>query len=149
MLRESTVDAATDASGALGISSETVEESGGERRTAINAPPAEMFKADANSRNSWPLSSLLRTKTGIAIGKRDQVRRSVSDFLRFTGPRGNGLNTFLAQVLGQTKPKNGASGTKVCPGGILSVPASQRSGKCGFSILNIGEKLKAGGQSRM
>jgi len=103
MLRESTAEDATEASGALGISSETVEESGGERRTAINAPPAEIFKAEANSRNSWPFSSWLRTKTGIAIGNRDHVRRSISDFLRFTGPRGNGLNTPLSQVWGQIK----------------------------------------------
>jgi hypothetical protein len=69
--------------GALGISSETCEESRKERFTATNAPPAEIFQAVANSRNSFPVSSALRTKTGIAKGRRSHFRRSVSDFRLF------------------------------------------------------------------
>jgi hypothetical protein len=91
---------------------------------------------------------LLRTKTGIAIGKRDQARRSVSGLRRFTCPRGNGLNTSLSQLWGQTEAENGGSGTKACLSGTLPVPASQSSRKCGTGRLDIGEKLKAGAQSQ-
>jgi len=69
--------------GALGISSETCAESGKERRTATSAPPAEMFKAVANSSSSFPSSSRLRTKMGIANGRRDHFRHSVSGLARF------------------------------------------------------------------
>ena len=68
------------ARGALGISSKTCAESGKERRTATRAPPAEMFSAVANSRRSLPFSSRLRTKTGIAMGRRGHLRRSASRF---------------------------------------------------------------------
>jgi hypothetical protein len=71
------------AKGALGISSEIRAESGRERRTATSAPPAETFSAVANSRNSFPLSSRLRTNTGIASGRRGHLRRSVSGALGF------------------------------------------------------------------
>src|SRR2546426_5727151 len=49
----------------------------------MSAPPAETLRAVANSRNSLPFSSLLRTNTGIANGRRGQLRRSISGFLRF------------------------------------------------------------------
>lgn len=52
--------------GALGISSETELDLAIERRTITAAPPAEMFNAVANSSDSLPLSSKLRTKTGMA-----------------------------------------------------------------------------------
>jgi hypothetical protein len=64
--------------GATGISSETCAESGTERRTATSAPPAEMFKAVANSSISFPSSSRLRTKMGIASGNRGHFRFSDS-----------------------------------------------------------------------
>jgi len=69
--------------GALGISSKTCADSGKERRTATSAPPAEMFKAVANSNSSLPSSSRLRTKIGIAKGKRGHFRSSVSGRCRF------------------------------------------------------------------
>jgi hypothetical protein len=83
-LRATFGSAAKAAKGALGISSETCVEDGRERRTARSMPPAEMFRAVANSRNSlscptWPL-----TKTGIANGKRDHLRRSVAGELGLT-----------------------------------------------------------------
>ena len=53
-------------------------ESGKERRTATRAPPAEIFKAVANSSRSLPFSSRLRTKTGIAMGRRGHLRRCAS-----------------------------------------------------------------------
>jgi len=43
-----------DASGALGISKEMLAEGFNERRTATSAPPALMFRAVENSRNSFP-----------------------------------------------------------------------------------------------
>src|SRR5271169_2610179 len=46
------------------------------RRIATSIPPALTFKAVANSRNSLPLLSRLRTKTGIARGNRAHLRRS-------------------------------------------------------------------------
>ena len=82
-VREALGRAAAVAKGALGISSETCAESGRERRTATSAPPAETFNAVANSRKSFPFSSRLRTNTGIASGRRIQLRRSVSGFRRF------------------------------------------------------------------
>jgi len=66
------------ASGALGISSNTGAAFGKDRRTATSAPPALTFNAVANSRNSLPLSSRLRTNTGIANGNRVHFRRSFS-----------------------------------------------------------------------
>jgi len=71
------------AKGALGISSKTCAASGNERRTATRTPPAETFNAVANSKNSLPFSSRLRTNTGIASGKRGHLRRSVSALRRF------------------------------------------------------------------
>jgi hypothetical protein len=68
--------------GALGISSETTAESGKARRTATNAPPAETFRAVANSSISLPASSEVRTKTGIANGRRGHFRRSSTGFWR-------------------------------------------------------------------
>ena len=60
--------------GALGISSETGLDLGKERRTTTRAPPAEMFTAVANSSDSLPFSSRLRTKTGIARRSRAHLR---------------------------------------------------------------------------
>jgi hypothetical protein len=82
-MREALGRAAAVAKGALGISSETCAESGKERRTATSAPPAEILRAVANSRNSFPFSSRLRTNTGMARGRRVHLRRSVSGFRRF------------------------------------------------------------------
>jgi hypothetical protein len=64
--------------GALGISSWSCAIAGKTRRIATNIPPALTFSAVANSRNSFPLLSRLRTKTGIANGSRVHFRRSVS-----------------------------------------------------------------------
>ena len=76
---------ANAAKGALGISSETCAALGIEWRTAISIPPAETFKAVANSRNSLSASSArLLTKTGIAKGRRGQRRRSPAADLPFT-----------------------------------------------------------------
>ena len=71
------------ARGALGISSKTCADGGKERRTATRAPPADTFSAVANSRKSLPLSSRLRTNTGIASGSLGHFRRSISGFRRF------------------------------------------------------------------
>jgi hypothetical protein len=79
-LREALGKWEVETSGALGISSKTCAESGKERRRATKAPPAETFKAVANSSNSLSFSSLLRTKIGIASGRRSHFRRSVSGF---------------------------------------------------------------------
>jgi len=72
-----------ETNGALGISSKTCAESGKQRRTATSAPPAEMFNAVANSNNSFSSSSRLRTKMGIASGRRGHFRFSVSGLRRF------------------------------------------------------------------
>ena len=60
--------------GALGISRETMADLGKERRTTTKAPPAEMLMAVANSKVSLPLSSRVRTKTGIASCNRAHLR---------------------------------------------------------------------------
>jgi hypothetical protein len=82
-VREALGNEFPETKGALGISSETCAESGKERRTATRAPPAEMFNAVANSNDSFPSSSRLRTKMGIASGKRGHFRFSVSGLRRF------------------------------------------------------------------
>lgn len=82
-LRAALGRSATETIGALGISSETGDDSGNERRTATSAPPAETFNTVANSSKSLPFSSRLRMKTGIASRKRGHLRRSVSRLRRF------------------------------------------------------------------
>ena len=64
------------ASGALGISKRICALDGRLLRTANNIPPALTLRAVANSRNSFPFSSRLRTKTGMARGSRGHFRLS-------------------------------------------------------------------------
>src|SRR5580700_1037846 len=82
-LRQDFGKTAAEAKGTLGISNRTCEESDKERRTATNAPVAETFNAVANSSSSFPLLSRLRTKTGIASGRRGHLRRSSCRRFRF------------------------------------------------------------------
>src|ERR1700675_4288902 len=70
--------------GALGISSETCADLGKERRTATKTPPGEMLMAVANSKESLPLPSRVRIKTGMASCKRAHLRSSFFDNLRGT-----------------------------------------------------------------
>jgi len=83
--------AAVAANGALGISSKTCADGGGERRTATSAPPAQIFNAVANSRNSLPFSSRVRTKMGMANGNRTHWRRSFSGLRRIKASPGESL----------------------------------------------------------
>jgi hypothetical protein len=82
-LRQDLGKSVAEARGTLGISSKTCEESGKERLTATKAPVAETLRAVANSSNSFPLLSRVRTKTGIANGRRAQSRRSSCGRFRF------------------------------------------------------------------
>ncbi len=66
---------------ALGISSETSADFGKERRTTTIAPAGEMLIAVANSRESSPFPSLVRTKTGMASCNRAHFRSSFFDTL--------------------------------------------------------------------
>src|SRR5260370_31272251 len=70
--------------GALGISSETSADLGKERRTATKTPPGEMLMAVANSKESLPLPSRVRIKTGMASCNRAHLRSSFFDNLRGT-----------------------------------------------------------------
>ena len=70
--------------GALGISSETSADLGKERRTATKTPPGEMLMAVANSKESLPLPSRVRIKTGMASCNRAHLRSSLFDNLRDT-----------------------------------------------------------------
>src|SRR5581483_12103934 len=74
-----------------------------ERRTATRAPPAETFNAVANSRNSLPLSSLLRTKTGIASGNLGHCRRSVLEAAGFTRAPAFVVDCGIPHLGGQIK----------------------------------------------
>src|ERR1035438_6009440 len=67
-----------------GISREMWVPGSRERRAASSSPPADRFKAVANSRNSSPSALLPRTKNGIEIGSRSQSRRSATDAVRRT-----------------------------------------------------------------
>jgi hypothetical protein len=84
MIREDALNPLTGPIGALGISSETSADFGKERRTNTIAPPAEMLMAVANSRESLPPPSRLRTNTGIASCNRAHLRSSFFDTLRRT-----------------------------------------------------------------
>lgn len=76
MLRDERGKPLAGPKGALGISTETALAAGKERRTTTSAPPAQIFMAVANSKWSFPVSSWLRMKTGIANCRRDHLRRS-------------------------------------------------------------------------
>ena len=94
---------AVAAKGALGISSRMRADDARERRTANSAPEALMFRAVANSRNSLPFSSRLRTKTGMASGSRGHCRRSVIEVvLRANGETLKSLNVTDWHIWGQT-----------------------------------------------
>ncbi len=87
--------------GALGISSETALDLGKERRTTTRAPPAEMFTAVANSSDSLPFSSRLRTKTGIARRSRAHLRCSfLGEFVRNRYPSKRRINPQRCRRLG-------------------------------------------------
>lgn len=88
-VREDRGSEAPSASGALGISSRTEADRSGDRRTTTSAPPALMLRAVANSSRSFPFSSRLLTKTGIARGNRTHLRRSFSSWRRLkSSPHG-------------------------------------------------------------
>src|ERR1700675_1235685 len=70
--------------GALGISSETSADFGKERGAATKTPPGEMLMAVANSKESLPLPSRVRIKTGMASCNRAHLRSSFFDNLRGT-----------------------------------------------------------------
>jgi hypothetical protein len=67
--------------GALGISSETSANLAKERRDTTKAPPGEMLIAVANSSESRPFPSRVRTKTGMARSNRAHFRCSFLDKL--------------------------------------------------------------------
>jgi len=70
--------------GALGISSETSADLGKERRAATKTPPGEMLIAVANSKESLPLPSRVRIKTGMASCNRAHLRSSFFASVRGT-----------------------------------------------------------------
>ncbi len=84
MIREEIFKPSTGPIGALGISSETSADFGKDRRTTTKAPPGEMLMAVANSKESLPLPSRVRIKTGIASCNRAHLRSSFPDKLRRT-----------------------------------------------------------------
>src|SRR4030081_2742378 len=84
MIREDILKPLAGPIGALGISSETSADLGKERRTITIAPPGEMLMAVANSRESLPFPSRVRTKTGMARCNRAHLRSSFLDKPRST-----------------------------------------------------------------
>jgi len=62
--------------GALGISNEIHADLVTDRRTTTKAPPGDILMAVANSRESRPSPSELRTKTGIASFNLGHLRLS-------------------------------------------------------------------------
>jgi len=101
MIREEILKPLAGPIGALGISSETSADLGKERRTITIAPPGEMLMAVANSRESLPFPSRVRTKTGMASCNRAHLRSSFLD-----KPRG----TRLHHPLEVFKPKKAPQG---------------------------------------
>src|ERR1700716_1654112 len=84
MIREEILKPLAGPIGALGISSETSADLGKERRTITIAPPGEILIAVANSRESLPFPSRVRTKTGMASCNRAHLRSSLLDKPRGT-----------------------------------------------------------------
>src|SRR3982074_1627365 len=84
MIREEILKPLAGPIGALGISSEISADLGKERRTITIAPPGEILMAVANSRESLPFPSRLRTKTGMASCNRAHLRSSFLDKPRST-----------------------------------------------------------------
>ena len=119
-----------EARGALGISREMLEEGFKERRTATRAPPALMFNAVENSRNSFPSWFFPRTKTGIAKGKRCHFRRSLPAF------RPANRAPFCQRFLGHTAPQvpnlieRTLAETKVTGKVTCRVKAAELAGHC-------------------
>jgi hypothetical protein len=87
MIREEVLEPLAIPTGALGISSETGVDWGKERRTTTKAPPGEMFTAVANSRDSLPPRSRVRTKTGMDRCNLGHFRSSFGEVLLGTGLR--------------------------------------------------------------
>src|SRR5436305_2826527 len=88
--------------GALGISKRNWAMGGRTLRIAISIPPALTLRAVANSKNSFPFASRLRTKTGMASGNRAHLRRSVSWFEPFMR---TSASPFLRYLEAHTLPK--------------------------------------------
>ena len=77
-LRTDWFEKASAGRGATGISNESPDDLGRLRRVASRIPPALMFNAVANSRNSFPVSSTPLTKTGMDSGNRWCFLRSAA-----------------------------------------------------------------------
>src|SRR5207253_5874186 len=93
--------------------SETCADNARARLTATSIPPALILRAVANSRNSLPFSSRLRTKTGIAKGSRLHFRLSVSGLLSITQAPPVPFLTPVSSISGaKSGNKSGTTGTK-------------------------------------
>jgi hypothetical protein len=129
-LREALGKAARAANGALGISSEMAAEGPRTRRTATSMPPALTLRAVANSRHSLPLSSRLRTKTGIASGNRTHLRRSPRTLFVFT--QASSLSSFNLVFTAPWGPKPRANpGESRSKGVHLVTPEHKTRSKTG------------------
>lgn len=143
-LREAWGKAAKAASGALGISRVTGAVKESCRRTATSIPPALTFSAVANSRDSFPCSSRLRTKTGIASGSRAHFRRSLRGFFALTRTSWRGLTTSSTGAPRGPKPgrKVGENGT-IPDQGVRSV--AEIRNKTGNSVRDVRSSFALGG----
>jgi hypothetical protein len=134
-------------SGATGISSERLVERGKLRRVASRMPPALMFKAVANSRNSFPSWSTPRTNTGIDKGRRWCFRRSDPDLLIQRFPchlrAYQGPNTEIGAFHVENMDNNfGSSYLQQKNGSLQGEMAGHQSRKCG-NLLRLARKLLA------
>jgi hypothetical protein len=89
--------------GALGISNETRVDDGIERRIASNIPPAETFRAVANSSSSLSALLPLLTKTGMAKGNRGQRLRSARGVLALNA---RSFYSFNSEIDSTQRAKN-------------------------------------------
>src|SRR5713101_5277658 len=123
MICEEVLKPLAEPMGALGISSETSVDLGKERRTATKTPPGEMLMAVANSKESLPLPSRVRIKTGMASCNRAHLRSSFFDNLRDTRQHHliRGINTPRPHLRGQTSERSRGG-----PGSFQTSPATRR-----------------------
>jgi hypothetical protein len=84
MTREEVFVEMLEVIGALGISREISADLGKGRLETTMAPPGEMLIAVANSSDSRPFPSRVRTKTGMARSNRAHLRCSFFDKLTGT-----------------------------------------------------------------
>src|SRR5581483_6143705 len=106
---------------------------GGIRRIATSIPPALTFRAVANSRNSFPLPSRLRTNTGIASGSLVHLRRSFLGRSLFMNNSKTARTWESKHIRGQNSGQEAAEGLAIS--GVTERNGAKQDGKRMISAI--------------